>query len=604
MNRFILTVILILTPVGLVFAQIGNEVLGDGAGVSITSGDYNTLIGDNAGNRLSTGLFNTFVGYNTGSNSTSSSDNTFIGYEAGLTNSSGVDNVFVGKSAGRSNDSGGDGVFIGCDAGHNNTTGPDNVFIGEESGYENTTGRDNVFLGEDSGYSNTTADDNTAIGNQALRTNQTGSRNTAVGNEAGWDILNATRNTVVGNAAGVDIGEGNCNTMLGDNAGANTEYADFNTFIGTQSGHDNNRTAVTNNANRNTALGAFSGWVNREGEDNVWIGMFADSGSWIGSFSHDTLVTDMQSSTSWNPPLSFSSTGSDNAIYRTTVVGGFASAGEDDSVSIGYNCRSDNVNSIAIGSGASGTGTRDITIGASASSTHTDAIVIGYGATSHGDDIAVIGNNDTLGWHPNADATTSLGATNYRFTVAHVQDVSVVANTGSGAEITLSADDREDNDDTWKVSAADSGALTVESFATGSYAALMTVTTNGDVTVAGDITVNSDARLKQNIRPIHNALTLLGHIDGTTYEWKPGTGRAAGRRYGLVAQEIEGTVPELVSTAADGEIKSVNYQGFVPILINAVKELEARNAAQVEAMALMKQQVDILEQQIATLKRP
>jgi len=606
MNRLILAGIIIHTSAVAVLAQIGGEYLGDGAGVSITSGDYDTLIGDNAGNRLSTGSYNTFVGYSAGSNTVSGQENTFIGYQAGYTNQTGQDNVFVGRGAGRANTDT-DGTFIGCNAGLNNTAGSDNVFVGEEAGRANTTGDDNCFVGEDAGYNNTTASDNTAIGSTALRANQVGRFNTAVGQEAGWDIGgagdNATRNTVVGNNAGVDIGEGNCNTTMGDNAGSNTEHGDCNTFVGASSGHDNNRTNNDSNANRNTALGAFSGWTNRDGEDNVWIGMFADSGSWLGTYNHGTLITDMRSTTAWNPSLSFSSTGSDNTIYRTTVLGSFASAGENDSVSIGYNCRSDNVNSVAIGSGASGTGLRDIAIGYGATSTHNDAIAIGYGATSHGANITVMGNNNTIGWHPNADAATSLGATNYRFTAVHAQDATVTAGSGAAAEMTLSADNSDDDADTWKLSAADSGNLTVESFATGSYAARLTVAANGDVTVAGDVTVNSDARLKRNIQPIQNALTLLDKVEGKTYEWNPAECRKAGRRFGLVAQEIEAVVPELVATTGNAQVKSVNYQGFVPILINAVKELQQQNTAQAEAISLMKRQIRIQEEHLAKLRR-
>jgi len=45
---------------------------------------------------------------------------------------------------------------------------------------------------------------------------------------------------------------------------------------------------------------------------------------------------------------------------------------------------------------------------------------------------------------------------------------------------------------------------------------------------------------------------------------------------GLIAQEVEKILPELVNEASDG-YKSVNYIGLIPHLIEAVKELEAKN---------------------------
>lgn len=64
-------------------------------------------------------------------------------------------------------------------------------------------------------------------------------------------------------------------------------------------------------------------------------------------------------------------------------------------------------------------------------------------------------------------------------------------------------------------------------------------------------------------------------MQGKTYEWKrdvfPGENFPAGRDTGVIAQEIEKVLPELVGTRRDG-FKAVAYQEIVPILIEAVKE--------------------------------
>ena len=99
-----------------------------------------------------------------------------------------------------------------------------------------------------------------------------------------------------------------------------------------------------------------------------------------------------------------------------------------------------------------------------------------------------------------------------------------------------------------------------------------TVWFNGDATLAGNLNVNSDARLKANIVSLGSTLAKLLQIDGKSYTMKKDESEK--QKIGLLAQDIEKVFPELVSES--NGIKSVNYQGLVPILINALKEQEER----------------------------
>ena len=92
---------------------------------------------------------------------------------------------------------------------------------------------------------------------------------------------------------------------------------------------------------------------------------------------------------------------------------------------------------------------------------------------------------------------------------------------------------------------------------------------NGDTTVGGDITISSDARLKSNIVSLGSTLPKLLLIDGKSYE-KDGK-----QRIGILAQEIQEVFPELV-TKDGNEMLAVNYQGLVPVLINALKEQDEK----------------------------
>jgi hypothetical protein len=96
----------------------------------------------------------------------------------------------------------------------------------------------------------------------------------------------------------------------------------------------------------------------------------------------------------------------------------------------------------------------------------------------------------------------------------------------------------------------------------------LTVLFDGTTTIAGDLSINSDARLKANIISLGSTLAKLLQIDGKTYTMKKDENKK--QKIGVLAQDIEKVFPELVSES--NGVKSVNYQGLVPVLINALKE--------------------------------
>ena len=94
---------------------------------------------------------------------------------------------------------------------------------------------------------------------------------------------------------------------------------------------------------------------------------------------------------------------------------------------------------------------------------------------------------------------------------------------------------------------------------------------SGDMTINGDVVVASDARLKANIVSLGATLAKLLLIDGKTYTMK----KDGKQKIGLLAQNIQEVFPELVSKD-DNEMLAINYQGLVPVLINALKEQEGK----------------------------
>jgi len=85
---------------------------------------------------------------------------------------------------------------------------------------------------------------------------------------------------------------------------------------------------------------------------------------------------------------------------------------------------------------------------------------------------------------------------------------------------------------------------------------------------AQDFNSTSDETLKTNIETVENGLETIKSLRGVTFDWKVNQKPSIG----VIAQELEKVLPELVT---DGDPKTVNYNGLIGILIEAVKELSA-----------------------------
>ncbi len=97
---------------------------------------------------------------------------------------------------------------------------------------------------------------------------------------------------------------------------------------------------------------------------------------------------------------------------------------------------------------------------------------------------------------------------------------------------------------------------------------------NGTIKTTG-ITEFSDIRLKYDIKKLLNVLALVKKLEGVTYKWKKDQLSKTEHdiEIGLIAQEVEKIIPEVVDTDENG-YKSIQYSHLVPILIEAIKELD------------------------------
>ena len=84
---------------------------------------------------------------------------------------------------------------------------------------------------------------------------------------------------------------------------------------------------------------------------------------------------------------------------------------------------------------------------------------------------------------------------------------------------------------------------------------------------------SSDERLKENLEPIGSATEKVGQLTGYTFDWIPmgGIHVHSGRDVGVIAQEVEKVLPEIVEERGNG-YKAVKYEKLTALLIQAVNE--------------------------------
>ena len=116
---------------------------------------------------------------------------------------------------------------------------------------------------------------------------------------------------------------------------------------------------------------------------------------------------------------------------------------------------------------------------------------------------------------------------------------------------------------------------------------------------------SSDGRLKKNIQPLESPLEKVSSLKGISYEWRkneyPDMGFTGGKQVGLIAQNVEKTMPELVSEGKDG-YKAVSYTRLTAVLVEAIKELKNLSAKQQAENERQQAEIERLRELISELK--
>ena len=272
--------------------------------------------------------------------------------------------------------------------------------------------------------------------------------------------------------------------------------------------------------------------------------------------------------------FSTASTGTTASGDFSTAMGAGTTASGQYSTAMGFNTRASKVGSTAMGFDAVADGDFSTAMGGYTIASQYYSTAMGFttraegiASTAMGDNTTASGRKSTaMGYHTEASDRSSLVIGEYNLL---------------GSTVTNSA---------WGFS-TENTAFVIGNGTLGNRSDALTVLFDGTTTIAGDLSINSDARLKANIISLGSTLAKLLQIDGKKYTMKKDENKK--QKIGVLAQDIEKVFPELVSES--NGIKSVNYQGLVPVLINALKEQDSKMKEQDNKMNEQEARIERLE---------
>ena len=210
----------------------------------------------------------------------------------------------------------------------------------------------------------------------------------------------------------------------------------------------------------------------------------------------------------------------------------------------------------------------------------------------------------STGFLPNTNAGAYLGTSSLKFSDLYIQgqatidniqiDGSTIQNTSSGNITIPKISATSVSTSTLSASSVTSSSVTSSSLSVSSSASIQSLSASGTLTVSGSIVCTgditafaSDIRLKTNIEPIENALDKVCKLHGFTYNFNE-IGQSLGFdgdivHAGVSAQDVREVLPEVVRSAPanihgaiENDYITVQYEKLVPLLIEAIKDLNAK----------------------------
>jgi hypothetical protein len=494
----------------------------------------------------------------TATSTSSDTNNIAIGHSALYSQTTGSNNVAIGTGAGYFNTSVGYSIAIGYQAAYGSsgyTGGPESVSIGYRAGYygSGNNGNQNIYIGRYAGYGKTTsngANYNVGIGSLSL-----------------YDITSGDYNTAVGSESLTNVTSGIHNTGLGYRANYSTTTASYCTAVGAYANY-------SSNANYNTCIGAYTNYGVSGIDQVVCVGYYAghqaydfstDIGYYAGGYGRSNYTVNVGYEAGRSSASYTSANYNVNVGYRTH-----------------YNVQASDY-SVAIGSHAFGNALnaqRSVAVGYYAGYGHDsyDSVYIGAYAGYDSDAQYNIAIGRNAGYHLDGIGNVAIG-----YSALNENSVTGDYNIGIGYGSELSAT-TANNECQIGAPSGDLGEITRLDVGGCNFSMTNTSLYHGaEIRAGGDVVAfySSDINLKENIQNIPDALAKVNSIRGVTYDWKDDYLESKGKQddyfnrkhdVGVIAQEVEAVLPEVVAERKDGT-KAVRYEKLTALLIEAVNDL-------------------------------
>ncbi len=360
-------------------------------------------------------------------------------------------------------------------------------------------------------------------------------------------------------AADVTI-QGEYDTFFGENAGNSTPVGSaYCTFFGAYAGYSNN-----SSGRYNTFFGSRVGYNNTSGTQNTFLGAQAGLNNTTGGYNVfiGSNAGEANTSGSYNTIIGYNSDVNTSLVPYTnaTAIGNRAFVSQSNSLVLGS---IKGVNSA------------------------TESVNVGIGTSAPVRQLHVVGEQAVF---------------------------RMDRPTDTAAFMLVRTDESGDPLKTFVVGAnasgSNSGSFVINDLGTsvsGAGTRRMTIDNNGIATFTNSVYAlsfvpTSSLVYKTNVKTYENALETVKKLRGVSFDWKE-SGKPS---VGLIAEEVDQVIPEVVAHN-DKDATGVNYDSLVGVLVEAIKEQEARHQAELnEQKGLIQEQqksISALSQKVSELER-
>jgi hypothetical protein len=476
------------------------------------------------------------------------------------------------------------------------------VFLGYQAGNSNTA-LNNTGIGFQSLFSNTTGNNNTAVGASALLFNSSGNQNTATGTEAMYDHTSGSNNVANGYRA-LYTSQGNENIALGAFA-LNSNGADRNTVSGFEA-------MFSNSIGSNNVAGGYRALrQNTSGNQNVALGAEAMLFNTTGFFNTASGTAALYQNTSgWQNTASgyqalfFNMNGNDNTVMGFKAMYGITGTGNtavgantggqvlrviNNCTFIGYNANGNAFNNAtAIGANALVEADNSLVLGSA-------GVKVGIGTTTPANLLHILGSGDQIQLE-----SFSGGSVGMLFTNTSIPAARFRSDTDGNGDF-LEIEGYSQNFDSVGL------ILRQNMLGVGTMSPIEKLSVNGAaVNATGVWGVFSDARIKTVKSEFTDGLDVIKKIKPVKFVYnEKAPFQNHTEQIGIVAQDLEKLAPYMVTEKSYGDYKDlreVNNQAWVFLLINAVKQQQVQIEKLSEENARQKNQFEQQATEISRLK--